>query len=84
MKAKKTGGVGAELETHFLAGRSFGPVVVFLNIVVSFLGGWVVVGVPQDTAANGFIMLGFLGLCSVCGTFFNVLVSRNLIPVFKV
>ena len=38
-KSRAFGGEAAEMKTHFVANRDFGPLVIFLNILATFVGG---------------------------------------------
>ena len=73
---KKKAGAEKELETHFLANKGFGTLVIFFNIVASYLSGWVVTGVPNDAGALGHVIWMWIPACSVCGSIFNVLWPR--------
>jgi len=76
LRQKSNAGEGKELETHFLANKGFGTLVIFFNIVASYLSGWVVTGVPNDAGGLGHIIWMWIPACSVCGSIFNVLWPR--------
>ena len=54
---------------HFLGQQDFGKVVIFLNMVATFVSGYVVVGVPELANALGFAGgLCFLTICTTAGS----------------
>jgi Na+/pantothenate symporter len=66
----------ADDQVHFLANKGFGSVVIFFNVVATFLTGWVVTGIPSDAAGSGYIQFMWLLCCSCAGSTFNLLWPR--------
>lgn len=75
-KAKGRGGEDEELEAHFLAGQSFSPGVIFLNFCAQYIGGIVMVGVPDDTKNLGFFTLMWISGCAYCGGAMMIFIPR--------
>lgn len=76
-QAKSSGGIEEEMNYHFLAGSSFGPVVLFLNFCAQYIGGIVMVATPDDTRTLGYMMIMWISGCSWCGGTFNVITPRT-------
>jgi Na+/proline symporter len=55
---KKTEASGVDvLSAHFLGNKSFGAYVTSMNLIASLLTGYVVVGIPGDTAGGGYFTM---------------------------
>ena len=53
---------------HFLGQQDFGIAVIYLNMVATFVSGYVVVAVPDIASAIGCIGFVFLGICTAAGS----------------
>ena len=51
---EEAGTTGDEVTTHFLAGKNFGAVVLYLTTFASCFSGYTVVGVPNDSYKQGY------------------------------
>lgn len=62
LQRKKNESSGTDsLEAHFLADKGFGVFVTSMNLIASLLTGYVVVGIPGDTAAYGYFTMSYIG-----------------------
>ena len=46
--------------THFLASKTFGPIILLLTTFASVFSGYTVVGVPNEAGTNGFIAIRWI------------------------
>ena len=51
---EEAGKSGDEVTTHFLAGKNFGVVILYLTTFASCFSGYTVVGVPNDSYKQGY------------------------------
>jgi len=51
------------LESHYLAGRKLGPVVLGVSLAASLFSGYTVVGIPAEAFVDGFSAWRWIGSC---------------------
>ena len=70
----KSFGTAAKVDsTHFLGEQNVGSFIVRMNMVATFVSGYVVVGLPDVGAGLGPASLSFLMLCTCCGSTMNIM-----------
>jgi len=51
------------LESHYLAGRKLGPIVLGTSLAASLFSGYTVVGIPAEAFVDGFSAWRWIGSC---------------------
>lgn len=67
----------SSVESHYLAGRSFGPVVLFFTLFATLFSGYTVVGVPSEAFVAGFLSFRWIILVLVTGVSNLILLPRT-------
>lgn len=72
MEQMKHENVSDQLDSHYLGGRSFGPLLTAGTLFASMFSGYTVIGVPNDAFYAGFFAIIWLpSFTSVCIGFFG-------------
>lgn len=68
------------VSSHYLASKSFGPIVLSFTLFATMYSGYTVVGVPTDAYVNGWMSLKWMGaiLALVVGSLFIHPIIRKL------
>jgi len=61
--SKHPGEAEKPLESHYLAGRKLGPMVLGISLAASLFSGYTVVGIPAEAFVDGFSAWRWIGSC---------------------
>ena len=64
------------MEAHFMGGKGFGALVMFLTYFSTQYSGYTIAGIPKEASGLGFLSLRWLSGMSVCMLMVPVLIPR--------